>query len=341
MTMQALMLTAERQLEVIGIPIPALERQDDVLVKVRAVGVCGSDLHGYLGHTGRRIPPLVMGHEAAGEVVAVGPGVQHLKQGSRVATNTVAACGHCRQCVTGNRSLCDQRRILGMTAQGAYAEYFAWPESSLIELPACLAFEPAALAEPLAISLHAVGIASIRPSDTVFIAGAGPIGLLLLVLVRLSGAGRTIVSDLDDDRLAIATRLGADVTVNASTADPVAIAFDYTAGEGVDVAFEAVGAGVTARQTTAATRSGGTVVWVGNSADMIEVSMQTIVTRSLRVLGAYGMTTTELERSVQLLAAGKIPTEAIIGRHATLEEGPALFDELLASPSTIKCVIIP
>ena len=335
------MLTAERKLQVVELPVPLPKEDGEVLVRVRAVGVCGSDLHGYLGHTGRRIPPLVMGHEAAGEVVAVGPGVERLVPGSRVATNTVASCGHCGQCVTGNRSLCDRRRILGMNAPGAYAEYFVWPETSLLELPNRLSFELAALAEPLAIALHAVGIASLRVQDAVFIAGSGTIGLLVLVLARLSGAGRIIVSDLSDDRLHVARQLGADVTVNAAHTDPVAAVMTETGGAGADVAFEAVGAEASASQTTAATRSGGTVVWLGNSVDKIEISMQTVVTRSLRLLGAYGMTTAELERSVDLLASGKIPAGLIIGRHATLEEGPGLFEELLESQSTIKCLIVP
>jgi L-iditol 2-dehydrogenase len=339
-TMRALMLVAERRLEVVDLPIPDLERRDDVLVKVRAVGVCGSDLHGYLGHTGRRIPPLVMGHEAAGEVVAVGPEVRHLTDGSRVATNTVAACGRCRPCTEGIRSLCEERRILGMSAQGAYAEYVVWPEDSLVELPANLPFEVGALAEPLAITLHAIGLASLRPGDSVFITGAGAIGLLLLALVRLCGAGRVIVSDLYDDRLEIARRLGADIVVNAASTDPVSIVLAETAGAGVDVAFEAVGAGETARQTISAVRNGGSVIWVGINADMVEVSMQTIVTRSLRVLGAYGMTADELERSLDLLARARIPSELIIGRQATLEEAPALFEELLSSHGTVKGVIV-
>ena len=191
-TMRALMLTAERKLQVVELPVPLPKEDGEVLVRVRAVGVCGSDLHGYLGHTGRRIPPLVMGHEAAGEVVAVGPGVEHLVPGSRVATNTVASCGHCGQCVTGNRSLCDRRRILGMNAPGAYAEYFVWLETSLLELPNRLSFELAALAEPLAIALHAVGIASLRVQDAVFIARLWDHRVLVLVLARLSGAGRSL-----------------------------------------------------------------------------------------------------------------------------------------------------
>ena len=339
--MRALLLDAERHLTVIDAPIPALDGTDDVLVRVHAVGVCGSDLHGYLGHTGRRIPPLVMGHEATGEVIAVAPGVQRLRVGDRVATNTVAACGSCRACLAGMRSLCESRRILGMNAQGAYAQYVVWPETSLPLLPKGLAYDAGALAEPLAVALHGVNLAGIRDDDVVFIAGGGPIGVLVHLLVRLAGAGRIIVSDLHPARLASARAFGADLVIDAANEDPVAVVREATGGSGADIAIEAVGAGVTARQTVDAVRSSGTVVWLGNSERTIEVDMQAIVTREIAVRGSYGMTAQEFERALELLASGRLPVADVINRYATLDEGPELFEQLLASPATIKCVIRP
>jgi L-iditol 2-dehydrogenase len=340
-SMRALLLDAERHLMVIDTAIPALERPDDVLVRVRAVGVCGSDLHGYLGHTGRRIPPLVMGHEATGDVVAVGAGVRRLRVGQRVATNTIAACGHCRPCLAGARSLCEHRRILGMSAPGAYAEYVVWPEDSLPELPDGLSYEAGALAEPLSVALHGVGMASIKPGDVIFIAGGGPIGVLVHLLARFAGAGRIIVSDLHPERLAAARAFGADVVVDASRDDPAAVVRELTGGSGADVAIEAVGAGATARQTIDAVRNAGTVVWLGNSERTIEVDMQAIVTRDVTVRGSYGMTGQEFERALTLLAEDRLPVAAVINRYSVLDEGPGLFEELLVSPATIKCVIRP
>jgi L-iditol 2-dehydrogenase len=339
--MRALLLDAERHLTVVDLPVPELERPDDVLVHVRAVGICGSDLHGYLGHTGRRIPPLVMGHEATGEVIAVGPDVRGLRPGARVATNTVASCGHCRPCLAGQRAICENRRILGMNAQGAYAEFVVWPESSLPELPAALSYEAGALAEPLAVALHGVNVAGIEPGDTVFIAGGGPIGVLVHLLVRLAGAERIIVSDLHPERLASARAFGADIVVDAGREDPVAVVRDATGGSGADVAIEAVGAGVTARQTIGAVRNAGTIVWLGNSEQRIEIDMQAVVTREVTVRGSYAMTGQEFESALTLLAEGQLPVAEIINRHASLEECPALFEELLEAPATIKCVVTP
>jgi L-iditol 2-dehydrogenase len=339
--MRALLLDAERHLTLVDMPIPALERPDDVLVRVRAVGVCGSDLHGYLGHTGRRVPPLVMGHEATGEVVAVGPAVRLLRPGQRVATNTIAACGHCRPCLAGERSLCEHRRILGMNAPGAYAEYVVWPEDSLPELPETLSFDAGALAEPLAVALHGVNRAAIKAGDVVFIAGGGPIGVLAHLLARIAGAGQIIVSDLHPERLASARAFGADMVIDAATEDPVEVVREVTGGSGADVAIEAVGAGVTARQTIEAARNAGTVVWLGNSERRIEIDMQSVVTRDLVLRGSYGMTGQEFERSLALLADGRMPIDDVINRYAVIGEGPELFEELLASPETIKCIIRP
>jgi len=339
--MRALLLDAERHLTVVDAPIPALERPTDVLVRVRAVGVCGSDLHGYLGHTGRRIPPLVMGHEATGEVVAVGADVRRVQPGQRVATNTIAACGHCRPCLAGARSICENRLILGMNAPGAYAEYVVWPEDSLPLLPDGLSYEAGALAEPLAVAMHGVNMAGITTGDVVFIAGGGPIGVLVHLLARIAGAGRIIVSDLHPERLAAARAFGADLVIDGAAEDPVAVVREATGGSGADVTIEAVGVGATARQTMEAVRNSGTVVWLGNSEKRIEIDMQALVTRDVTVRGSYGMTGQEFERSLALIADGRLPVDAIINRYAVLDEGPELFEELLVSPATIKCVIRP
>jgi L-iditol 2-dehydrogenase len=228
-----------------------------------------------------------------------------------------------------------------MNAPGAYAEYVVWPEASLPILPDGLSYDAGALAEPLAVALHAVNLAGIKPGDVVFIAGGGPIGVLVHLLVRLAGAGLIIVSDLHAERLASARAFGADVVVDASRDDPVAVVREHTRGSGADVTIEAVGAGATARQTIDAVRNAGIVVWLGNSDDVIEIGMQAVVTRNLNVRGSYGMTGEEFERALALIADDRLPVDAIINRYATLDEGPALFEELLASPATIKCVIQP
>lgn len=330
--MQALWMTAIKKHELRETPMPTLDGKPTwALLKVRSVGVCGSDLHGYLGHTGRRIPPLIMGHEATAEVVEVGPEAAGVQPGDRVALHPMFD--------QGRHGQEKDRLVLGMNAPGAYAEYLTWPAANLYPLPPGLSFEDGALAEPLSICVHAVGLAHIRPYDTAFIVGAGPIGLLTLAVLRSTGVGTIAVSDTSDARLERAKLLGADVLINPLRQNPRAAVDGFTDGLGVDIAFEAVGASPTCQQTIEVTRDRGQVIWIGNSAKMVEVDMQLIVTRELRVLGSYGMTTQDFRRSLQMLADGAIATEHIINRRASLSEGETLFEELLAAPEIIKCVI--
>ena len=336
--MQALMFTAINKNELVRVPVPSIEHPQDVLVRVQASGVCGSDLHGYTGATGRRTPPLIMGHEATGDVVAVGDEVESLKIGDRVAIQTVRFCGKCPQCLAGNQNLCESRRIMGMNEAGAYAEFVKWRAGSLFKIPDDLSYEHGALAEPLAIAVHAVGLAHFLPYDSAFVVGAGPIGLLTLAVLKMHGVRCVAISDTSDTRLEIARAMGADVTVNPSRQDPREAVLAFTDG-GVDVAFEAVGMSATAQQTLDVTRNKGTIVWIGNSHRMIEIDMQAIVTRELRVMGSYGMSDREFKRCLKILAQGQIPTEQIINRRVTLDAGETLFDELLASPNVIKCMI--
>lgn len=337
--MEALLFTAIGEQQLVERPVPEIERPGDVLLKVQSVGVCGSDLHGYTGHSGRRTPPLIMGHEVTGEVVAVGRDVEELQVGSRVAVQPVSFCGVCSQCMAGRRSICENRLVMGMSAPGAYAEYVTWPAVNLFELPNALSYEAGALTEPLSVAVHAVGLAHIRPYDTAFVVGAGPIGLLTVAALRLTGVKLIAVSDISDKRLEIARALGANLTVNPSKQDLESVIKESTDGQGVDVAFEAVGLGATAQQTLQVTRNKGIVVWIGNNARMIEIDMQAVVTRELSVLGSYGMSEEEFGRSIMMLADGSVPADKLITRRAVLAEGPGLFDELLASPETIKCVI--
>ncbi|MEW5956956.1 MAG: galactitol-1-phosphate 5-dehydrogenase [Chloroflexota bacterium] len=337
--MQALMLTAIKEQKLVDVPEPAIKRPDEVLVKVKSVGICGSDLHGYAGHTGRRVPPLIMGHEAAGEVVATGAAVTNLPPGIRVAVLPLEFCGSCAQCLAGRRNICENRRVMGMHAPGAYAEYVTWPAANLFRLPDRLAYEHAALAEPLAVAVHAVGLAHIQPYDTAFIVGAGTIGLLTLAVLRQSGVRHIIVSDTSAARLELAHSLGASATLNPTRRPLPEVLEQVTGGRGVDLAFEAVGISAAAQQTLAVTRHKGTIIWIGNSQRTVEVDMQAIVTRELTVLGSYGMNEQDFQRSLQMLADDQIPAGRLINRRARLSEGPRLFDELLASPETIKCVI--
>src|SRR5437763_6804266 len=261
--MQAMLLKEYMHLEVVEMPQPSIG-PDDVLVRVRACGICGSDVHGLDGRTGRRIPPLVMGHEAAGEVVESGTGVSDLRPGDRVTFDSTVYCGRCFFCARGEVNLCDNREVLGVSPgpyrrHGAFAEYVSVPRRIIYRLPENLTYEQAALIEAVSVGVHAVNLTPVVLGDSAVVIGSGMIGLATLQAVRHAGAARVIVVDPDDGRLALARGLGATETVNPKTADPVETIRAMTDGRGAAVALECVGATEPIQTAIASVRKGGAV----------------------------------------------------------------------------------
>lgn len=314
-----------------NVPIPARRLPDDVLVRVRSAGICGSDLHGYTGQSGRRVPPLIMGHEATGDVVELGAETP-LQVGQRVALQPLIyrpdpATGIVR------------RRLIGMDLQGAYAEYIVMPAENLFPIPDTLSYAEGALAEPLAVAVHAVSLSPIRPYDRVLVIGAGAIGLLTVQVLRLAGAGLIVVSDINETRLNVAKQIGAHEVIRADQEDVTRKALQLTDGRGFDRTYEAVGITQTVQQSVASVCQGGTVVWIGNNQRTVEVDMQSVVTREITIRGTYGMTQQDFHRALAILADGAIRVTPLINRRATLDECPTLFDELIADQTIIKCII--
>ncbi len=313
----------------------------EVVVAVRAAGICGSDVHGYLGATGRRRPGIVMGHEAAGDVVDVGRGVTSVKAGDRVVLRSILSCGRCERCLRGQPNLCLDRRGLGMHFDGAYAERIAVPEALVVPMPDTLSYEEGALVEPLAVAMHAVNITPFALLEFVVVVGAGAIGLLTLLAARLRGAGSIVVTDQSAHRLAVARSLGADLSVDVTAQDPVEIVQAATDGRGADAVLEAVGIGATASQSLRLVRSGGNVTWIGNSAPLVELPMQELVTRELTLRGSYAFRE-EFEQAADAIAEGTIDVRPLIERKAPLDEGSDVFRELGAGElDAIKVVLMP
>lgn len=229
----------------------------EVLIAVRASGICGSDIHGYLGLTGRRQPGTVMGHEAAGEVVEIGPEVGGARVGDRVVLPSILPCGRCEPCREGRSNVCEHRRGLGMQFDGAYAERMVVPDALAVRLPDSLGYVEAAVVEPLAVALHALAITPLEPGDDVVIVGAGPIGLLTLLAVRLRGAGSVAITDRSPHRLELARALGADLAIDVGATDPVEAIRRATNGRGADVVLEAAGISATVAQSLVVARTGG------------------------------------------------------------------------------------
>ncbi len=343
--MKALLLTEYEQMEVTDVPEPEVG-PDDVLVRVEACGICGSDIHGYDGSTGRRIPPLVMGHEASGVVESVGPNVQAFAAGDRVTFDSMVSCGNCHFCRRGQANLCDNRRVLGVSCgeyrrHGAFAERIAVPQHIVYKLPDNLPFEHAALVEAVSVAVHAANVTPVELGDTAVVVGTGMIGLLTLQAIRAAGANRVIAVDVNDKRLAVAKQLGADVTINAATEDVSARVAELTAGRGADIALEVVGATATIQSAIAAVRKGGNVTLVGNVSPTIELPLQSVVTREITLRGTCGCNG-EYPACIAMMESGAIQVAPLITQQITLAEGPAWFKRLHdGDPDQMKVVMRP
>jgi L-iditol 2-dehydrogenase len=342
--MKALLLSKYRELEIADLPTPAAGA-DEVLIRVGACGICGSDVHGYDGSSGRRIPPIVMGHEAAGRIAAVGARVTGLAEGERVTFDSTIYCGACGYCQRGEVNLCDHRQVLGVSCgdysrAGAFAEFVAVPARVVYKLPESISFAEAAMLEAVAVAIHGVSLAKISAESTALVVGAGTIGVLTLQALRAAGCKRVLVSDVDETRLKMAKELGA-AEVFLADKDVVAQILQRTGGVGVDVAIEAVGRNETVNAAIASVRKGGTVVLVGNISPEVTLPLQKVVTRQIRLQGSCA-SAGEYPEAIALMASGAIRVKPLISAIAPLAEGPAWFERLYArEPNLLKVVLTP
>lgn len=343
--MKALLLSEYGRLDVVDVPMPR-PGAGEVLVRVEACGICGSDVHGYDGTSGRRVPPIIMGHEAAGTVAAVGTDVAKLKQGDRITFDSTIYCGQCEYCRRGEVNLCNNRQILGVSIpewrrEGAFAEYVVVPERITYPLPEVIPFEHAAMIEPLAVAVHAVSLAQIAPETTALVMGAGMIGLLVLQVLKEAGCSRIFVVDIDDTRLRLATELGASAVINAKTSDTKEQIDRLTNGTGVDIALEAVGSTPTVKSAIESVRKGGHVTLIGNVTPQVEIPLQIVVSRELTLQGSAA-SSGEYPECIDLLARGSIRVDPLISAIAPLEQGAEWFGRLhRREPNLMKVVLTP
>jgi L-iditol 2-dehydrogenase len=334
---KALLLSEYNHLEMVDLPLPR-PGAGEVLLRVEACGICGSDVHGYDGASGRRIPPIVMGHEAAGTIAAVGPGVTSFREGDRVAPDSTIYCGQCEYCRRGEMNLCERREVLGVSTAdfrraGAFAEYVTVPDRILHRLPQNLSFNEAAMIEPLSVAVHAVDLAFVPENGTALVVGAGMIGLLTLQALKVAGWSAVYVVDIDDSRLQLAKQLGATATVNTKTSGLPAIPFD--------VVMEAVGSTPTVKLAIENVRKGGTVVLIGNIAPTVEIPLQVVVSRQLRLQGSAA-SAGEYSRCIDMLSRGEVNVKPLISVVAPLEQGAQWFERLHErEPNLMKVILTP
>ena len=343
--MKVALLTKPGVIEIVerGIPVPA---DDEVLIRVRAVGLCGSDVHYYEhGKIGPYVveKPIILGHEASGDIAAAGKNVRHLKEGQRVAIEPGVTCGRCAHCKAGRYNLCPHVRFLATPpVDGAFCEYIAMRSDFVFPIPDHLSYEAAAMVEPLSVGIHAVRRGRLQPGQTVAVFGMGPVGILAAVAAKAFGAKRVVGVDLEAFRLDVALRMGATDVVNIRERDPVEAIRAMTDGIGVDLAVETAGNPKALQAAVASVRRGGSVSVVGlppqNEAPL---NVSHVVDNEIDIRGVFRYRNT-YPAGIDLLAAGQIDLSPMFTDKMSLENTPEAFRKAIHEKSrTVKIVIYP
>jgi len=341
--MKALVLEKYNELVYKDVPDPEIH-SNEVLVRVKACGICGSDVHGLDGSTGRRIPPMIMGHEASGVIVKTGADVKGWKSGDRVTFDSTVYPLDDWFTLEGMYNLSDNREVLGVSPgtykrDGAFAEYIAIPQHILYKIPESVTFEQAAMVEAVAVALHSINISGIKTGDKCVVVGAGMIGIFILKLLKLSGASKIIAIDINTKRLEQAEKAGADHTF-LSTEENLAEKINVlTNTRGADISFEAVGKSESVNIAIDVLRKGGKAVLVGNTSPKVDFPLQKVVTRELKVLGSCAIRG-EYEVVLNLLETKKISVADQISAVAPLSEGAGWFNKLYRKEEELNKVIL-
>jgi len=338
--MKALRYLGPERLEIQELKEPVV-KEDEVLLKIKACGICGSDVHGFLGLTGRRIEPMTMGHEFAGEIEEIGINVKRYSRGEGVVVQPINFCGTCVNCRQGLTNMCLNKKFFGvLSVDGAMAEYLAVPEKLLYPLPKNCDYTIGALTEPYAVAYGSIKKAEGLEGKTVLILGAGTIGLCILQIVKLRNPEKVVVADISKSRLEMARNLGADNVVLSSTEDLEERIRVITSGEMIDVSFEAVGIQQTANQSIKCLGIGGKAIWVGMSQREMIINMQDIVCSARQIIGSFNYTHEEFGEVIGLIGSGAIKAEKLISKIVTLERAPQAFIDLHQKPDELIKVLI-
>eukprot|EP01001_Neometanema_parovale_P006966 NODE_3297_length_1245_cov_122.163993_g3131_i0.p1 GENE.NODE_3297_length_1245_cov_122.163993_g3131_i0~~NODE_3297_length_1245_cov_122.163993_g3131_i0.p1 ORF type:complete len:375 (-),score=63.50 NODE_3297_length_1245_cov_122.163993_g3131_i0:121-1185(-) len=345
-TMKALVLTEYNKFEYLDWPRPDVG-PNDVLIKVHACGICGSDVHGMDGSSGRRLPPLIMGHEASGEIVDVGSKVTGWSDGDRVTFDSTVYLLDDWYTKKGLYNLSDNREVVGVAPlhfkrHGAYAEYVAVPSHILYKIPDEVSYEQAAMVEPISVALHAASLTPIAVDDAAVVVGAGMIGLCMIGVLKVAGCGRIIALDISDAKLNAAKEMGATHVLRSDDPNLKTTILDLTCGRGADIAFEAVGVEVTALAAIASVRKGGCVTMIGNVTPMINFPIQDVVTRQIRIQGSCSLCG-EYDAALHMIQQGKFPVEKLLSAVAPLKDGAKWFHTLKHEPQRglLKVLLCP
>lgn len=333
--MRAAFYRGERTFETGSAPMPAAAA-DEALLRVRRVGICGTDLHIYQGHLDHRVPKGgIIGHETFADVVQA-PAASGFRPGDRVVVEPVQFCGACRACRMGATYLCYQLKVLGVDLPGGMQDYWAVPAARLLKVPPEISDDHAPLIEPLAVATHDVTRAEVKAGDAVVVFGGGPIGTLISLVSRHRGA-RVKVVEINPHRVAMLQALGLDAI--GPGADAVAIVNEWTGGTGADIAFEVTGDPAAARLITDVVRVWGTVSIIAIHPDPVPMSLYAMFARELRMHGSRLYTRAAWEEAIRLMATGSVDVGSLVSRVIPLEQLQSGMEEALGGGRVMKVVV--
>jgi threonine dehydrogenase-like Zn-dependent dehydrogenase len=337
--MKALVYVAPQKVEIQRLSDPVM-KEGEVLLGVSAAGVCGSDLHGFLGQSDRRKPGLVMGHETVATVLDVHPTVEGWRSAQRVCINPLVSCGSCRPCLTGRQNLCVSWRLFGMDRlHGTYAERIAVPARQLYALSESVPEAEAILVEPMAVIIHAFRVAFAELPDSLAIFGAGPVGTLALLLAKLRSIPQVCVVDVNDERLSVARQLGADLTIDSARNDAVEAVRSWTGGAGAEAVVEAVGVEVTRRAAAAVAAKGARLAFLGLAEHDSALPWPALIRNEQAVFPCFAYTPRDFEASVRLIESRRFDLKPWTETRA-LDDGQAAFLKMVRSPgATLKMML--
>lgn len=341
--MKALVLENYMDLRYEDVPPPDIN-PNEVLVKVKAVGICGSDVHGIDGSTGRRIPPVIMGHEASGVIEKKGAEVKNWNVGDRVTFDSTIYNPADWYTKHGMYNLSDGRKVLGVSTEefkknGAFAEFVSVPQHILYSIPEGVSFTQAALVEPAAVALHSINVSEFRADDVVVVMGAGMVGMFVVQLLKIKGCKQVIAVDLEEHRLQLAKKLGADAIFKPDDPQLIKTIHSLTQNRGADLAIEVVGINQTIQLAIELVRKGATITLVGNLSPQVQLPLQKIVTRQLRLQGSCAING-EYSDVLKLIDQKKLDVTAILSAEAPLSEGAEWFRKLYNKENNLMKVIL-
>ncbi|CAG5006281.1 2-dehydro-3-deoxy-L-rhamnonate dehydrogenase (NAD(+)) [Dyadobacter sp. CECT 9275] len=337
--MKALFYPEFQKLTVTERPAPAFS-ENEVLLRVLACGICGSELETFKSQSPRRVPPLIMGHEFCGMIEEIGAAVSGYQKGDLVASNSVVSCGTCDPCRRGLTNLCRNRQIFGMHREGAFGQYVNVPAHCLVPLSGNVTPQAACMAEPLANGIHMVNLSKHLLPQKVLVIGAGPIGLVTQQAFQSLLGVEVYVADLRSERLTIASRLGAAATINSSEENLVSVIQRLTEEEGIDLVIDAVGTAQTNQQALQCIRPGGAIVLIGLYENSQPFFSYDIILSEKQIIGTYAATQKEIQESLELIASGKVDVTSWV-HYYSLDDGVAAFRDMMAAKDThIKSVIV-